>query len=169
MPDNIAPLPKNDPLAFTFLIAMALAAAVVTGASLSGVASGALQDVLRIAGFGRDSEITAEQRRQALALEKIEMSFSVMRADVALLNVRVDDAERPRQEAANAAASRIDGEIEWGALRASLDEHTERSRNEFSAVNKRIDWLEKLIYSQDATGSVQAPARRQGAQPGWFL
>jgi len=171
MPDNIAPLPKNDPLAFTFLIAMALAAAVVTGASLSGVASGALQDVLRIAGFGRDSEITAERRRQALALEKIEMSFSVMRADVALLNARVDDAERPHQETANAAASRIDGEIEWGALRTSLDEHTQRNRNEFSAVNKRIDWLEKLVYSQDATGSVQpaTPGRRQGAQPGWFL
>ena len=172
MPDNPAPLPKHDPLAFTFLIAMALAAAVVSGASLSGVASGAVQDLLRTAGFGRDSEIRAEQRRQALALEKIEMSFSVVRADVALLNARVDDAEKPRPKAANAAPSHFDGEFDLEALRTSLDEHTERNRNEFSAVNKRIDWIEKLVY-QDATGSVQpaTPGRRQGVQsePGWFV
>jgi hypothetical protein len=173
MPDNIAPLPKNDPLAFTFLIAVALAAAVVTGASLSGVASGAVQDLLRTAGFGQNSEIRAEQRRQALALEKLEMSFSLARADVALLNARVDDAEKPHQEAANSVPSRIDDEIDLGALRTSLDEHAERNRHAFNAVNKRIDWLEKLVYSQDATGSVQpaTPGRRQGAQsgPGWFV
>jgi hypothetical protein len=168
MPDHTEPRPINDPLAFTFLIAMALAAAVVTGASLSGIASGAMQDLLRTAGFGQDSEIRAEQRRQALALEKIEMSVGLVRADVALLNARADDAEMPRQDAANAVASRIDNEIDLGALRTSLDEHAERSRNEFSAVNKRIDWLEKLVYSQDATGSVQpaTPGRRHGAQPG---
>src|SRR6266700_2865556 len=84
---------------------------------------------------------------------------------------RRNSAEKPRQEVANSAPGRIDGEIELGALRTSFDEHTQRHRNELSAVNKRIDWLEKLVYSADATGSVQppTPARRQGAQPGWFL
>ena len=67
----------------------------------------------------------------------------------------------------------IDSEFDLGALRTSLDEQSERSRNEFSAINKRIDWLEKLVYSRDATGSVQPamPVRRQGSQsgPSWFV
>src|SRR5215470_8999309 len=99
MSDNTSPLPKTDPLAFTFLIAMALAAAVVTGASLSGIATGAVQGLLRSAGVGQDSKVRAEQRRQALALEKIELLISRARADVALLNARIDDAEKLRQQA----------------------------------------------------------------------
>jgi hypothetical protein len=172
MPDNAASLPKNDPLVLTFLIATALAAAVVTGASLSGIATGAVQDLLRAAGFGQNSDIRAEQRRQALALEKIELSVGRVRADIALLDARVDDGEKAHQEAANSVPS-IDSEFDLGALRTSLDEQSERSRNEFSAINKRIDWLEKLVYSRDATGSVQpaTPVRRQGSQsgPSWFV
>jgi hypothetical protein len=172
--------PKNDPVALGFLFAVALSAAVVTGASLSGIASGALQDVLRTAGFGQDSEIKAEQRRQAMALAKIETTFGMVRGEVALLNARVDDVEKPQQqlakEGSRPAASPPDNEIDLAALRTSLDDHAERNRNEFSAVNKRIDWLEKLVYSQDATGSVQStpPAttgKRHGAQaaPAWFV
>ena len=172
MPHSTSPLSKNDSLAFTFLIAVALAAAVVTGASLSGVASGAVKDLLRTAGFGQGSEIMEEQRRQALALEKIEVSVGRARADIALLNSRVDEAENLHQEAANSAPS-IDPELELGALRTSLDEQAERSRNGFNAVNKRIDWLEKLVYSQDPTGPVQppTPGRRLAAQSGtgWFV
>jgi hypothetical protein len=172
MPDNIAPFPKNDPLAFTFLIALALAAAVVTGAALSRVASSGVQDLPGTAGFGRESEIMVEQRRQATELEKIELSIGRVRADMALLNTRVDEVENLPREAVNSAPS-IDREIDLGALRSSLDEHAERNRNELRAVNKRLDWLEKLVYGQDATGSVQpaAPGRRRGAQPGpgWFV
>jgi hypothetical protein len=166
------PLSKHDPVAFTFLIAMALAAAVVTGASLSGIASGAVQDLLLTAGFGQDSEIKAEQHRQALALARIETTFGVVRGEVARLNARVDDAEKPRQEAADAASRHIDGELDLAALRTSIDEHAQRDRNEFGAINKRIDWLEQLVYGHDATGSVQpATAGRRGAQsaPGWFV
>jgi hypothetical protein len=172
MPNRTAPRPKHDPLAFTFLIAMALAAAVVTGASLSGVASGAVQDLLRTAGFGHDSEIKAEQHRQALALAKIETTFGLVHGEVGKLNARIDDAEKTRHDAADAASRHIDGEIDLAALRTSLDEHAERNRNEFGAVNKRIDWLEKLAYSQDATGAVPpATPGRRGAQstPGWFV
>jgi hypothetical protein len=179
MPDLTASPSKHDRVAFTFLVAMALAATVVTGASLSGVASGALQDVLRTAGFGQDSEIKAEQRRQALALTKIETSIGLAHSEVAMLTARVDDAAKLSQDIAREAAptpGRVDGEIDIAGLRSSLDEHAERNRNEFSAVNKRIDWLEKLVYSQDATGSVQPatpalPSRRHGAQsaPSWFV
>ena len=175
MRNNLAPVAKHDPVAFTFLIAMALAAAVVTGASLSGVASGAVQDALRTAGFGQDSEIKAEQRRQALGLAKIETSFGLVRGEIAMLNARIDDVEKPHQEAAKEppVPGQIDTSIDLTALRTSLDEHAERNRNEFNAVNKRIDWLEKLVYSPDVTGSVQpaAPGRRHGAQPApdWFV
>src|SRR5450631_3088189 len=100
MSNKTASVSKHDPVAFTFLLAMGLAAAVVTGASLSGVASGALQDVLRTAGFGQDSEIKAEQRRQALALSKIETSFGLVRGEFAMLNARIADTEKPHQEAA---------------------------------------------------------------------
>jgi len=181
MPNHPAAFPKHDPIAFTFLVAMALAAAVVTGASLSGVASGAVQDLLRTAGFGQDSEIRAEQRRQALALTKIETSFGLVRGEIAMLNARIADAEKPHLEAATEAPAPgpVETSIDLAALRTSLDEHAERNRNEFSAVNKRIDWLEKLVYSPEATGSVAqvAPAappasgRRHGAQsvPEWFV
>ena len=160
MPNHPVPVPKHDPVAFTFLIAMAVATAVVTGASLSGVASGAVQDMLRTAGFGQDSEIKAEQRRQSLALAKVETSFGLVRGEVAMLNARIADAEKPHQEAAKEApaSGHVDTSVDLAALRTSLDEHAERNRNEFSAVNKRIDWLEKLVYSPDATGSVAAKA-----------
>jgi hypothetical protein len=171
MMDNTTSLPKNGPPALKFLVAaMVLAAAVVTGASLSGIATGATPDPLRTTGGGQDSEIRAEQRRQALALEKIELSIGRMRADIALLSARVDDSETLYQEAANAAPS-TDGEFDLGGLRTSLDEHAERNRDEFNAVNRRIDWLEKLVYSRDATGSVQAatPRRHQGPRSDWVL
>src|SRR5258708_28825730 len=105
MSDQTAPLAKHDPVAFAFLVAMALAAAVATGASLSGVASGAVQDLLQSAGFGQDSEIKAEQRRQALALTKIETSFGLVRGEFAMLNARIGDAEKLHQQAANEAGS----------------------------------------------------------------
>jgi hypothetical protein len=146
------------------LVAVALAAAVVTGASLSGLASVAVPKLPWTAGSRHDSEIVAEQHRQASALEKIEIAVSRARADVALLNARVDEAE---QEAANSARS-IDRQFDLGALRSSLDEQAERNRNELRAVNKRLDWLEKLVYGQDATGPVQlaAPGRRPSTRSG---
>jgi len=171
MSDDTTSLPKNDPVAFTFLIAVALAAAVVTGASLSGIATGAIQDLLRTAGVGLNSEIRAEQHRQAKAIEKMEMSFNLTRADVALLSAWVEETERPHQETASSGADRADGEFDLGALRTSFDALAERNRNEFNAVNKRIDWLEMLVYNQDVTGSVPLPPRRQTMQsgPGWFV
>ena len=178
-PDQTAPLLKQDPVAFAFLIAMGLAAAVVTGGALSGVASGAMQDLLRTAGFGRDSDIQAEQRRQAVALSKIEASLGRVRGEIATLNARADGAEAARREAVRTKAAENnsgagDIRIDLTALRNSLDDHEERNRHALSAVNKRIDWLEPLVYSQDATGSVQPaapPTRRRGSQPtsGWFV
>ena len=160
---------KSNPSILRSLLAVALAAAVVTAASLSGLASGAVQKLPWTAGSSHDSEIIAQQRRQASALEKIELAVSRARADVALLNVRVDEAENLRQQAA--AAPGIDFDL--GALRSSLDAQAERYRNELQALNKRLDWLEKLVYSKDATGPAQlaAPGRPRSARSGarWFV
>jgi hypothetical protein len=165
MPENVLPLPRNNPVVFTLLITIALASAVLTGAWLSGVASGAVQDLL--AGFGPASEIIAEQHRQALALEKIELSVSRARADTALLEARVDDVENAVANPASDSGRHFD----LASLRSSLDEQTERTRNEFRAVNKRVDWLEKLVYSPDSSVQPAAPARRQGTQSarGWYV
>jgi hypothetical protein len=172
MLDNIASLPKNGPLPLKFLVAIVLAAAAVTGAALSGIGTGAARGQLQTAGVGQESEIRAEQRRQALALEKIELSVGRTRADIALLNARVEDSENLYLEAANSVQS-TDGAFDLGALRTSFDEHAERNRDEFNSVNSRIDWLEKLVYSRDATGSIQTatPRRHQAPRsgPGWFV
>jgi hypothetical protein len=157
------------------LAPVALAAAVVTGASLSGLASGAVQKLPWTAGSRHDGTIMAEQRRQASALEKIEVAVSRAHADVALLNARADEAENLHLEAVKSAinsAAGINREFDLGALRSSL-EQAERNRNELRTVNKRLDWLEKIVYGQDAAGSVQlaAPGHRPNARSGrrWFV
>ena len=167
MSDNTSPCLRNRLFAFRPLLAMTLAAAVVSAASLSGLASGAGQKLPWTQRSRHDSEVMAEQRRQASALEEIEIAVSRARADVALLNARLDEAENAQQEAANSARS---SDLQFGlaALRSSVDEQTERNRNELRAVNKRLDWLEKLVYGQDASGSVQlaASGRSPGARSG---
>jgi hypothetical protein len=62
------------------------------------VASGAVQDLLRSAGFGRDTAIEAEQHRQAAVLARLENSLGLMRNKVAQLATR---AERSRCAAAH--------------------------------------------------------------------
>jgi hypothetical protein len=168
MPDNMSPRLRNSLFAFRSLAPVALAAAVMTGASLSGLASGAVQKLPWTVGSRHDSAIMAEQRRQATALERIEIAVSRANADVALLNARADEAENRQLEAANPAsnaAAGSDREFDLGALRSSLDEQAERNRNELRTVNKRLDWLEKIVYGHDATGPVQlAAARRPNAR-----
>ena len=172
MPENTSPRLRNGLFAFRSLAPVALAAAVVTGASLSGLASGAVQKLPWTAGSRHDSAIMAEQRRQASALEKIEIAVSRAHADVALLNARADEAENLHLEAAKSVPN-ADREFDLGALRSSLDEQAERNRNELRTVNKRLDWLEKIVYGQDATGPVKlaAPGRRPNAGSGrrWFV
>jgi hypothetical protein len=97
---------RNNPVALTSLITLALAAAVLAGASLSGMASGAVQDMLRSAGFGRNDEILAEERRHAQSLERIELAVGRMRTDIALLNARIGESTNRDQDAANATVLR---------------------------------------------------------------
>src|SRR5260370_21657745 len=105
-----------------------------------------------------------ERCGEASGLEKIENEVSRANAEVALLNARADEAENLHLEAADSAtksAPSSDREFDLGALRSSLDEQAERNRNELRAVNKRLDWLEKIVYGQDATGPGKLPAPRR--------
>jgi hypothetical protein len=111
MPDNASPSATNNPVVLTSLITLVLAAAVLTGASLSGVASGAVQDMLHTAGFGRNDEILAEQRRHAQSLERIELAVGRVRTDIALLNARIDEATNRDQDAVNAAPGVRSGQL----------------------------------------------------------
>jgi hypothetical protein len=170
-PKSVSPA-KGDSVALAFLIAMGLAVATTTGAALSGSASGAIQNLLRTAGVGQNERITqieGAQRRQAGELAKFEASLDQMRRNIADLARRAD-------RAASLEVTRPDpapNDIALAALRSSFDDQAERTRGALIAVNKRLDWLETLVYSQDATGSVEpAPApsgRRRGAQSsaGW--
>jgi hypothetical protein len=138
MPDNASPSARNNPVVLTSLLTLALAAAVLTGASLSGAASGTLQDMLRSAGFGRNDEIQAEQRRHAQTLERIELAVGRVRTEIALLNARVDEAANRDHDAVNAAPGLRSGqptpnnrmqsnlpqtgpEFDLGALRTSFE------------------------------------------------
>src|SRR5258708_20242495 len=128
MPDNTSPRLRNGLFAFRSLAPVALAAAVVTGASLSGLASGAVQKLPWTAGSRHDSAIIAEQRRQASALEKIEVAVSRAHADVALLNARADEAENLHLEPANPpnSATSLARKFDLRALPASLHHHPTR-------------------------------------------
>jgi hypothetical protein len=176
----VKPAPRRDSLAFTFLIAMALAAAVTTGAALNGVATGAVQDLIRNVGSGGNDTVMLEQRRQATTLAAFERTLDIMRTEVGRLAAQVDSAADAAKSVASAApvvsppvaAARPDpapDSIAIAGLRASIDENEERTRAALAAVNKRVDWLETLVYSRDATGSISPsspaapspPARRR--------
>ena len=181
MLENTSPTARrNNPVVFTLLVAAALAGAVLAGASLKGAAGVSLHELLRGAGFGRNSEIVAEQHRQAQALQKVELALSRARADVAQLNARVDEAENLYQETVNAvpASPAADGsnsvasqgsgrDSDLGALRSSFDEQAEHNRNAFRAVNKRLDWIEKVIYGPERTAQPAGRAPRHQFAQGW--
>jgi hypothetical protein len=193
MPDYTSPPARSNPVVLTLLTAAALAGAMLAGASINGGANDSIRELFRGAGFGRTSEIVAEQRRQATALQNIELAVSRARADVAVLNTRVDEAENLYRAAVAAVPGSLvsgsrepgnqaldylpsgdlpkgsDHELDLGALRSSLDEQAERNRNEFHAVNKRLDWLEKFIYGPEGAVQPAGTARRPGRQfaRGW--
>src|SRR5215831_14286574 len=96
--------PKSDFTALSLLIGMVLAVAVTGGASFSAAGSGALQQGLRALGFGRDTEIQAEQRKQA--------STRMMRAEA-------------NGTAASSRLARLDGSL--AALGTNVDELRARS------------------------------------------
>jgi hypothetical protein len=184
--------PPKDTVAFAFLIAMILVAAVMFGAGVSGVASGAVQDMLRTAGFGASAEIRAELGLHRAEIADIGASLDRMIGEAAALDARTGDLARGDAAQADRLA-RLDAEVamlkakfrallpddpleslanggtDVLTLRATLDAQAERNRHEFNALNKRIDHLENLIATPpDVTASVHPPEKhkRHGAHGG---
>ncbi len=183
--------PPKDAVAFAFLIAMILVAAVMFGVGVSGIASGAAQDMLRAVGFGASAEIRAELGRHETGISDIGDSLDRMIGEAATLGARTEGLVRS-DAAQSDRLARLDGEVamlkakfrallpddpleslanggtDALTLRTTLDAQAERSRHEFNALNKRIDYLENLIAAlapPDVTASVR-PAekhKRHGA------
>jgi hypothetical protein len=186
--ENTASPPK-DTVAFAFLIAMILVAAVMFGVGVSGIASGAAQDMLRAAGFGARAEIRAELGRHKTMVSDIGASLDRMIGETATLGARTEGLVRS-DAAQSDRLARLDGEVatlkakfrallpddpleslanggtDALTLRATLDAQAERSRHEFNALNKRIDYLENLIAAApEVTGTVRPPEKHRRRGP----
>jgi hypothetical protein len=182
---DTAASPPKDTVAFAFLIAMILVAAVMFGVGVSGFASGAAQDLMRAAGFGATAEIRAELGRHKTDIADIGTSLDRMIGEAAALGARTQDlvtndaAQSERlaklgDEVAMLKAkfhallpddpleSLANGGTDALTLRTTLDAQAERNRHEFIAINKRIDYLENLIATPpDVTASVRPPEKHK--------
>jgi hypothetical protein len=177
--------PPKDTVAFAFLIAMILVAAVMFGAGASGIASGAAQDMLRWAGLGANAENRAELSRHRTDIADVRMSLDRTIGEAATLGARTEDLVRS-DAAQTDRLAKLDDEVamlkakfrallpadpleslanggtDVLTLRTTLDAQAERSRHEYIALNKRIDHLENLIVpAPDVTGSVRPRERHK--------
>jgi hypothetical protein len=177
--------PPKDTVAFVFLIAMIIVAAIMFGAGASGIASGAVQDMLRWAGFGANAEIHAELTRHRTDIADIRTSLDRTVSEAATLGARTQDLVRS-DAAQSDRLARLEDEVamlkakfrallpadpleslanggsDLLTLRTTLDAQAERSRHEYIALNKRIDYLENLIVTPpDVTASVRPPEKHK--------
>lgn len=91
--ETTASQPK-DTVAFAFLIAMIIVAAIMFGAGASGIASGTVQDMLRRAGFGANAEIRAELSRHGTGIADIRAALDRTSGEAASLGARTQDLVR---------------------------------------------------------------------------
>jgi hypothetical protein len=182
--ESTASAPK-DTIAFAFLIAMILVAAIMFGAGASGIASGTVQDMLRWAGFGAGAEMRAELSRQKTDIADMRTSLDRTSGEAATLVARTEDLVR-NSAAQSDRLARLEDEVamlkakfrallpadpleslanggtDVLTLRTTLDAQGERSRHEYIALNKRIDYLENLIATPpDVTASVHSPEKHK--------
>ena len=166
--------PKSDSTALALLIGMILAVAVTAGASLSAAGSGQLQAALRFMGFGRETEIQAEQRKQATTIAELERIISRMDNEIGGLTTRMADAESSESRVDERVA-RLDGEV--AAMTGEMKDL--RSRTEANAAEgwrKPVDHLNAAVtgartdiislrssidaYDQQRRGELGALAKR---------
>lgn len=135
------PKPKSDTTAFALMIGMVLAVAVTAGASLSAAGSGTLQQALRTLGFGRDTEIQVEQRKQAAVLAEIERIIGRMDNEIGGLTTRITRAESS-ETAASDQLARLDG----GLAAMGTEVKDLRARSESGeAWRKPVDHLNAAV------------------------
>jgi hypothetical protein len=125
------------------MIGMVLAVAVTVGASLSAAGSGALQQALRSMGFGRDTEIQTEQRKQAAALAVMERIISRMDNEIGGLTTRITQAES-NETIASERFARLDGEL--ATVTTDIKDLRLRSENAGGEVwRKPVDHLNAAV------------------------
>ena len=136
-----APKPKRDSTALALMVAMFLAVAVTGGASLSSVGSGAFQDTLRTLGFGRETEIQAEQRKQAAVVAEMERIISRMDNEIGTLTTRV-----ARAESGEAATGERIAKLDGGLASLGSDVQDLRAReNTNETWRKPVDHLNSAV------------------------
>jgi hypothetical protein len=153
----------------TLMIAVALAISVAIGGTLGAATVSLIRNGLHAA-FGGNDAVIAEQQRQAAAIARLATTLSLLQKEVDALaaEVSADEFSGGTEPGHLAAAPH---EIDLTDLRRSIDATEERSRNALSAVNKRVDWLENLVY-RDTTGTIEpaSPARHGvKSKSGWIL
>jgi chromosome segregation ATPase len=192
MPTSDSPTSaKRDTTANTLLAAVLLAAALTGVATLSAAGTGALQELLRLAGVGRTTVLEQEQRRQAHALAEIERILTnvtvnlgsidqrakTAQADAAGLGGRLAQidgdigalrdamAKRAKQaDALNGPASDrvVHGALmELASLRSTIDTNETANRKEFAAIAQRLDRLEQAFSGHDMTSASKKKPARQ--------
>ena len=142
-PDPSRRNPKSDSTAYALLIGMVLAVGVTAAASFSAAGSGALQDTLRTLGFGRETEIQAEQRKQATALAEFERIITRMDNEIGGLTNRV-----ARTEASELTVTEQLGRIDSGVAALTGDVQDLRARSEAAggeAWRKPVDHLNAAV------------------------
>lgn len=142
-PDPSRRKPKSDSTASALLIGMVLAVGVTAAASFSAAGSGALQQTLRTLGFGRDTEIQAEQRKQANVLAEFERIIVRMDNEIGGLSNRVARTES-NELTVNEQLGRIDG----GVAALTGDVQDLRARSEAAggeAWRKPVDHLNAAV------------------------
>ena len=154
----------------TLMIAVALAVSVAIGGALGAATVGLIRNGLHVLAVGGNDSVIAEQQRQAAAIARLSTTVGLLQKEVDALaaEVSADEFSGGSEPGHLAAAPH---EIDLSDLRRSIDATEERGRNALSAVNKRVDWLETLVY-RDATGTIEpAPPARHGvkSKSGWIL
>jgi hypothetical protein len=186
--------PKRDSTALAFLIAMAIALATTAGVALTAgtgtLRSGTVAvdndpaaaaapaqpapDIVRLEDRLEDllgeieilksrptgsSDPTVEDRLKAL-----EEELAQARADTKRLESGLETASW-RDEIGTFRANFANTDIELSKLRTSLDERDESRRHAIADLSRRLDRLERVVASNEETGSLGASGLHHRARP----
>ena len=177
------PKSRRDTTGSALLIAMGLAVAVTAGAGLSATGMGALQDTLRLAGFGHDSALEQELQRQAHTVAELQHTVSNMRSDFTAVSSWLDarngtdvqerlskldgavgslktEVLAMRSETGDDAAELSKARADLGILRSSFDGREDSERKVLASLTKRLNRLEVAVSTGDVTGSIRGMRRR---------
>ncbi len=173
---------KPDAAAVAFLIAMGFALALTAGASLTASGIGKLPEILHALGFGRETAIVAEQKRQAATVGKLEATLHMALEEIATVReqvaaARTDPAVEARLASLDSALARIrtetaelreardealadlkaglaQADLMIGGLRSSIDDRDRSQRTAIAEFGQRVDRLERSAAAAEPAGTI---------------